>query len=106
MPTAPARPCNVFPCPNLQPCAKHARPARWHVRQSPKRNYNSPEYRQNRLTRLQMASYRCEVIVDGKRCNRPTNVTDHVDPRGDDSVGNLEAKCAAHHARKTRRERG
>lgn len=90
-------PCGQPGCPELVPsgrCSRHARQP-WARRRSPKRNYNTPEYRQERVAALERDRYRC---VD---CGRPANVTDHVDRFGPDHRDNLRTRCPRCHNRHT-----
>lgn len=60
-----------------------------------------------RWQRLRMMVLRRDPICRWPGCIETSTDADHIVPKsegGDDSMGNLQGMCHAHHSRKTRRE--
>lgn len=72
--------------------------------------YRSSVYRRNRRRRLELAGYRCEAVIDGRRCEALAAEVHHVTPlstAGADlgaaialcALENLRAVCFEHNPR-------
>lgn len=95
-----ARPCSSPGCPNLRPCAQHARPA-WGGTSQRERTGRPGLSQATRMRILRRDCYTCEC---GARSSRQV---DHIVPRsegGTDEDDNLVTRCDACHARKSAEE--
>jgi hypothetical protein len=75
--------------------------------------YNSPEHKAWRLAVMTRAGWRCEKIIDGRRCERRSPAhrmfADHIVERRDDPSKSLDVDngmclCGSHHTEKTHAE--
>lgn len=69
---------------------------------STRRDTLPPDWTARRLACLIRDGYRCQWRIGGGRlCGKPANQVDHIRRNGGDSLGNLRALCASHHAKKS-----
>ncbi len=74
--------------------------------------YSTPEHRAWRLTVCRAAGWQCEVLENGRRCEKSSAsghrmFADHIEERSDGGAdqGPGMCLCGAHHTEKTNRER-
>lgn len=88
--------CATSGCPNLEPCATHARPA-WEG--STRRQRLPADWEKRRRVTLDAYGRRCYICSNGD-CNE----VDHVDGTDDHTYANLRPICPPCHKRKTQGE--